>query len=132
MKYIAFIYPDESDDGFNATIPDLEGCFSCGDTFEQTVEMIKEAGELYCEDLKTIPKASSLEELLSNKELDVPSNATPQVVDLKVEKLSRINIMIKSDILEAIPQRLSEFNGNRSAYLQNLVIRDLKEHNITI
>lgn len=132
MKYIAFIYLDESGDGFNATIPDLEGCFSCGDTFEQTVEMIKEAGELYCEDLKTVPKASSLEELLANKELDVPSNATPQVVDLKVEKLSRINIMIKSDILEAIPQRLSEFNGNRSAYLQNLVIRDLKEHNITI
>lgn len=132
MKYIAFIYPDESGDGFNATIPDLEGCFSCGDTFEQTVEMIKEAGELYCEDLKTIPKASSLKELLANKELEIPSNAIPQVVDLKVEKLSRINIMIKSDILEAIPQRLSEFNGNRSAYLQNLVIRDLKEHNITI
>ncbi|MFA6760266.1 MAG: type II toxin-antitoxin system HicB family antitoxin [Sulfuricurvum sp.] len=132
MKYIAFIYPDESGDGFNATIPDLEGCFSCGDTFEQTVEMIKEAGELYCEDLKTIPKASSLKELLANKELDIPSNATPQVVDLKVEKLARINIMIKSDILEAIPQRLAEFNGNRSAYLQNLVIQDLQEHNITI
>lgn len=132
MKYIAFIYPDESGDGFNATIPDLDGCFSCGDTFEESVEMIKEAGELYCEDLKTIPKASLLKELLTNKDLVIPSNAIPQVVDLKVEKLSRINIMIKSDILEVIPKRLSEFNGNRSAYLQNLVIRDLKEHNITI
>jgi len=133
MKYIAFIYKDESDDGFNATIPDLEGCFSCGDTFEETCEMIKEAGELYCDDLKKLPKASTLIELYTKMaSLDIPKTAIPQVTDIKVEKLKRINVMMRSDIIEVLPERLVEFNGNRSAYLQNLVINDLNSHNITI
>jgi predicted RNase H-like HicB family nuclease len=132
MKYIAFIYTDENNDGFNATIPDLEGCFSCGDTFEEAVEMIKEAAELYCEDLKTLPKSSTLEELMQRDDLDLEQDAIPQLIDVKVEKLKRINVMMRSDLIEALPQRLVEFNGNRSAYLQNLVLQDLKEHHINL
>jgi len=126
MKYIAFIYKE--DDGYNALVPDLEGCFSCGDSFEESCFMIKEAAELYCEDLKILPKASSLEDLL--KLDDLPKNAIPQLIDIKVEKLKRVNIMMRADILDILPQRLVEFNGNRSAYLQSLVIEDLKSHNI--
>jgi len=133
MKYIAFIYKDESGDGFNATIPDLEGCFSCGDTFEEACEMIKEAGELYCEDLKKLPKPSTLKELSSKMaSLDIPKTAIPQVTEIKVEKLKRINVMMRSDIIEVLPERLVEFNGNRSAYLQSLVINDLNSHKIAI
>ncbi|MDX9744500.1 MAG: type II toxin-antitoxin system HicB family antitoxin [Arcobacteraceae bacterium] len=132
MKYIAFIYTDEHDDGYNATVPDLEGCFSCGDTFEEACEMIKEAAELYCEDLNSLPKSSTLETLLARTDLDLPKDAMPQLIDIKVEKLKRINIMMRTDILEALPERLVEFNGNRSAYLQNLVISDLRNVNIHI
>jgi len=38
--------------------------------------------------------------------------------------------MMRADILDILPQRLVEFNENRSAYLQSLVIEDLKSHNI--
>jgi predicted RNase H-like HicB family nuclease len=130
MKYIAFIYTDEHEDGFNAMIPDLDGCFSCGDTFEEACEMIKEAGELYCEDLQKLPKASTLKELLNRNDLDIPKNAMPQLVNVKVEKLKRINVMMRTDIIDVLPERLVEFNGNRSAYLQNLVIQDLHSHKI--
>jgi len=75
MKYIAFIYTDEHNDGYNAIVPDLEGCFSCGKTFEEAVEMIKEAAELYCEDLKILPNASSLEELMQRDDLNLKQNA---------------------------------------------------------
>jgi len=54
----------------------------------------------------------------------------PQLIDIKVEKLKRVNIMMRADILDILLQRLVEFNGNRSAYLQSLVIEDLKSHNI--
>jgi len=47
-----------------------------------------------------------------------------------VEKLKRINVMMRSDILEVLPERLVAFNGNRSAYLQSLVLQDLKNNNI--
>ncbi|MCK9492458.1 MAG: type II toxin-antitoxin system HicB family antitoxin [Sulfurimonas sp.] len=130
MKYIAFIYADEDEDGFNAMIPDLDGCFSCGDTFEEACVMIKEAGELYCEDLKKLPKASTLKELLDRNDLDIPQNAIPQLTNVKVEKLKRINVMMRTDIIDVLPERLVEFNGNRSAYLQNLVIQDLHSHKI--
>jgi len=39
-------------------------------------------------------------------------------------------VMMRSDIINILPERLVEFNGNRSAYLQNLVINDLKSHHI--
>lgn len=40
--------------------------------------------------------------------------------------------MMRSDIVEILPERLVEFNGNRSAYLQNLVLQDLKVHHINL
>ena len=77
---------------------------------------------------RSLPKSSSLENLL--KSADIDKNASPQLIDIKVEKLRRINVMMRADIIDVLPQRLVEFNGNRSAYLQNLVIKDLHSHNI--
>jgi predicted RNase H-like HicB family nuclease len=128
MKYIAFIHKE--DDGYVAVVPDLNFTSSYGDTFEDAVKNIIEASELYCEDLKTLPKASTLEELSNNQEVEIKPNATPQLIDVKVEKLRRINVMMRSDILEVLPERLIEFNGNRSAYLQTLVLQDLQAHKI--
>jgi len=130
MEYIAFIYKE--DDTYVAVVPDLNFTSSYGETFADAVHNIIEASELYCEDLKTLPKASSLEELLQRDDLDLPKDAIPQLINVKVEKLKRINVMMRSDIIEILPQRLVEFNGNRSAYLQNLVINDLKNNNIAI
>jgi predicted RNase H-like HicB family nuclease len=47
-----------------AKVPDLDGCFSCGDTIEEAKENIKDAITLYLEDLKeegkTIPQPTLL------------------------------------------------------------------------
>ena len=128
MKYIAFIHKE--DGGYVAVVPDLNFTSSYGDTFEDAVKNIIEASELYCEGLKTLPKASTLDELLNNPEVALEDGAIPQLIDIKVEKLKRINVMMRSDILEVLPERLVAFNGNRSAYLQNLVLQDLRNHNI--
>lgn len=130
MEYIAFIHKE--DDNYVAVVPDLNFTSTYGKTFVEAVHYIKEASELYCEDLSILPKASTLETLLARTDLDLPQNAMPQLIDIKVEKLKRINIMMRTDILEALPERLVEFNGNRSAYLQNLVIHDLQHANIHI
>lgn len=130
MQYLAFIHKEDND--YVAVVPDLNFTSSYGETFEEAVEMIKEAAELYCEDLKTLPKSSTLEELMQRDDLDLEPNAIPQLIDIKVEKLKRINVMMRSDIVEVLPERLVEFNGNRSAYLQNLVLQDLREHHINL
>lgn len=127
MEYLAFIHKE--DDDYVAVVPDLNFVSSYGDDFIEVVHNIKEASELYCEDLELLPKASSLESLLKLDE--IKKDAIPQLIDIKVEKLKQINVMMRSDIINLLPQRLVEFQGNRSAYLQNLVINDLKSHHIT-
>lgn len=128
MEYIAFIHK-ESDD-YVAVVPDLNFVSSYGSNFIEAVHNIKEASELFCEELETLPKPSSLEKLLELE--DIAKDAMPQLIDVKVEKLKRVNVIMRSDILESLKERLVEFNGNRSAYLQNLVIKDLKSHKISI
>lgn len=128
MEYIAFIHK-ESDD-YVAVVPDLNFVSSYGSNFIEVVHNIKEASELFCEELETLPKPSSLEKLLELE--DIEKDAMPQLIHVKVEKLKRVNVIMRSDILESLKERLVEFNGNRSAYLQNLVIKDLKSHKISI
>ena len=128
MEYIAFIHK-ESDD-YVAVVPDLNFVSSYGSNFIEVVHNIKEASELFCEELETLPKPYSLEKLLELE--DIEKDAMPQLIDVKVEKLKRVNVIMRSDILESLKERLVEFNGNRSAYLQNLVIKDLKSHKISI
>lgn len=130
MEYIAFINKENND--YVAVVPDLNFVSSYGSTFKEVVHNIIEASELYCEDLKTLPKSSSLEELTNRDDIELEKNAMPQLINVKVEKLKRLNIMMRSDIVDVLPERLVEFNGNRSAYLQNLVIQDLHSHHIAI
>lgn len=42
MRYPIVIHKDE-DSCFGVTVPDLPGCFSAGDTFEEALEMAREA-----------------------------------------------------------------------------------------
>ncbi len=130
MEYIAFIHKENND--YVAVVPDLNFVSSYGDTFADIISNIIEASELYCEDLKTLPKASILEELLNDKSIELEKDAMPQLINIKVEKLKRINVMMRRDIIEILPQRLVEYNGNRSAYLQSLVIQDLNSHNMMV
>jgi antitoxin HicB len=50
MRQVIFI-PDVDSGGFTAIVPSLPGCVSEGDTFEEAVANIKEAIELYIEDM---------------------------------------------------------------------------------
>ncbi|KKQ73758.1 MAG: hypothetical protein US94_C0026G0005 [Berkelbacteria bacterium GW2011_GWB1_38_5] len=58
-KYIAVFEPDKEIGGYTVTIPELPGCISEGDTFEDALVNIKEAAELYMEVMKDKIKESS-------------------------------------------------------------------------
>lgn len=59
----------EEDGGYHAFCPMLKGCHSQGDTFEETIENITEAMELYIESLiadnQLIPKEDLIVKPLS-------------------------------------------------------------------
>lgn len=122
MKYIAFIHKE--DDSYVAAVPDLNYTSSFGDTFEEAVDNIKEAAELYCEDEEELPKASSYEELLENA--DIEKGSTPQLIDVKVEKNVRFNVIMPMDIKDKVDAKAAiTHKGNRSAYLTDLAREDV-------
>lgn len=51
FQYTAVFEPEETG-GYSVSIPALPGCISQGETFEEALVHIKEAAELYLEDLK--------------------------------------------------------------------------------
>jgi predicted RNase H-like HicB family nuclease len=51
MKEYAVIY-EQGKHNWGAVVPDLPGCVSIGDTLEQVQENVKEAIELYLEELQ--------------------------------------------------------------------------------
>ncbi|MFP4026039.1 MAG: type II toxin-antitoxin system HicB family antitoxin [Thiohalospira sp.] len=55
--------------GFSAYVPDLPGCITVGDTHEETKAHMKEAIELYIEELKsnnmTVPEATTKSDIVS-------------------------------------------------------------------
>lgn len=50
MKEYTVIY-EWAGENYSAYVPDLPGCIACGDTVEETEELMKEAIELYIEAL---------------------------------------------------------------------------------
>ena len=62
MKEYTVIY-EWAGDNYSAYVPDLPGCVACGDTLEETQELIKGAMALYIEELKNdgkpIPEATT-------------------------------------------------------------------------
>lgn len=46
------VFQEEIEGGFSVWVPDLPGCASQGETLEEALENIKEAMELYLEDVK--------------------------------------------------------------------------------
>ena len=60
MSYKVSIVIEKDEHGYYAYCPELEGCQSQGDSFEEVVENIKEAIELYLETLTEEERKASL------------------------------------------------------------------------
>lgn len=70
MWYPIVIEPGDADHAYGVVVPDIPGCFSAGDTFEEAVVNAKEAIEghleILCEDGSDIPQASDVQTHLNN------------------------------------------------------------------
>jgi predicted RNase H-like HicB family nuclease len=62
LKEYVVIY-EWAGNNYSAYVPDLPGCIACGDTLEDTQQLIKESMEIYIETLredgKPIPEPST-------------------------------------------------------------------------
>ncbi len=58
---IPIVIHKDADSDYGATVPDLPGCFSAGETLDETLAMAKEAIELHMEWLITEKTVARLE-----------------------------------------------------------------------
>jgi predicted RNase H-like HicB family nuclease len=70
MQYLV-VFEKSSDGSIWARVPDLDGCYSSGNSLEEAKEHVKEAIELYLEDLKE-----------EGKPIPLPNNLKAEMVEV--------------------------------------------------
>jgi predicted RNase H-like HicB family nuclease len=71
MSYKVSIVIEKDKDGYYAYCPELEGCQTQGDTFEEVIANIKEAIELYLETLSVEERKTFLSQEILTTTLEV-------------------------------------------------------------
>ena len=122
MLYPVAVEAGDAKHAFGVVVPDLPGCFSAGDTFEEALVNAREAIELHVEALldagEQVPAPSPVDKLVADPDLkgfvwafiDVPAEALDNAVE-------RVNVTIPRRVLHAIDQAAQRQNKSRSAYL---------------
>ena len=88
MRFAAVIHKDE-ESVYGASVPDLPGCFSAGDTFEEAIESAREAIACHLEGLllndEPVPAKTPFEAHRANKDY---ADGTWAVVAIDISNLS--------------------------------------------
>lgn len=72
MKNINYLYiVEKTQNGYSAYVPDLPGCITVGDSLEETKKNIKEAMELYLEQLKLDNQAFPLPKIVNAEMINI-------------------------------------------------------------
>lgn len=106
-KYIfPAIFTPEDEGGYSILFPDIKGCYTCGDTLEDGLNMADDALSLILVNLedenKVIPKPSAINELnMTGDEF-----ATLISVDTEVYRKTLNNMAVKKTL--SIPQYLNQ------------------------
>lgn len=125
MKYPVVLHHD-NDSAWGVTVPDIPGCFSAGDTFDEaldnTVEAISVHLELLAENGEEIPKASSIETHIRNSDYrnGIWSFADVDVVPF-LGQTEKINVTLPSALIRKIDGKYK----NRSKFLTEAVLKAL-------
>jgi predicted RNase H-like HicB family nuclease len=127
-EYIAlFEHDDEA--GYGVVFPDLPGCFSAGDDYDDAVRNAHEALALYAEGNDNMPEPRSLEEIKAGwadwKEWEKEYKFLIGKVALypMKTKAQRFNITMRSDLVA----RVDRVASNRCAFIETATENLLKQ-----
>lgn len=132
MRYPVAIEEGDARHAHGVVVPDLPGCFSAGDTFDEALSNAQEAILLHLEGLldagKAIPKPSAIEKLRRKREF---KNWTWAVVDVDMsqlgDKATRINITLPQRILRAVDSHARRTGESRSGFLARAAVDAMRK-----
>ena len=127
MRYPIVLHTDDGK-GYGVTVPDLPGCFSAGDTLEETFEMAREAIECHIEgilmDEEPIPKQKPLQTHLDSGYYD---GGIWAIVDIDLTKLrietKKVEVEFPSPVLNMIDLLAAREGESRSGFLTHAALR---------
>ena len=113
-----------TDDGvrFGVTVPDLPGCFSAGDTFDEALDSVQEAIDLHLEGLiedgGEVPAPKTIAEHRTNPDY---ADGVWAAVEVDVSRFDgraeKINITLPRRLLSKIDQYAAAHGATRSGFL---------------
>jgi predicted RNase H-like HicB family nuclease len=120
MRFVLVIHEEQGK--FGVTVPDLPGCFSAGDTFEDALEGAREAihghVELLIENGQGLPEMRTLDEHRNNPDF---ADAMWGVIEVPVESYfgpaEKINITVPALTLRRIDAYAAQRGESRSRFL---------------
>ena len=125
MKYAVVVHHDK-DSAFGVSVPDLPGCFSAGESFDEALENVIEAIEFHlgglAEEGMDIPQPQPIDAHLENPDY---AGGTWGFVDIDLTpylgKTEKINVTLPSVVIRRIDARYK----NRSRFLAEAALKAL-------
>lgn len=128
MRYYVAIIHQEGDSAFGLTFPDLPGCFSAADHWDEIPEKAAEAIDLYFEDMPQAP-ARALDVLRGLPEVQeaIAEGATLMAVPYIAPDGTQVraNISLDRGLLRAIDDTARGRKMTRSSFLAALARREI-------
>ena len=120
--YFAFVHKDD-DSAYGIVFPDVPGCFSAGDTYDEAVRNAGEALQLHFEALRDlgrqVPEPRSFEALMTDPEVRAEAGEAAFIavqLDLDLTTID-VSIRLEPDLLDAVDQAAKKSGLSRSAFL---------------
>jgi predicted RNase H-like HicB family nuclease len=131
MHYPALIHKDP-DSAYGVIFPDVPGCFSAGDTLDETIQNAAEALAAHVSWLERdgdpVPSPRRPEEIFSDPALAEDREGATLVLIPLVRDLgstTRINVSLDLGLLEAIDDAARRRKQTRSAFIASAVRKEL-------
>ena len=126
--YIALLRKEEGTD-FGVDFPDFPGCVTAGASLEEAMAMASEALELHTEDMKELPAASSLDEVMAD-----PHNTDAVAVCIaaptRKSRAIAVRITLDERLLAEIDRVANATGETRSGFLAAAARKRLRQQGV--
>ena len=132
MLYPIVIEPGSDDHAFGVVVPDIPGCFSAGDSFEDAVINAREAIEghleILCEDNLEIPQATQVQAHIGKAEYSGWVWALVEVdITPFLGKSQKVNVTLPDVLIKRIDDTVARQPSykSRSGFLAQAALHEL-------
>lgn len=129
MRYPIVIERGDNKTAYGVVVPDLPGCFSAGESFDEAISNAVEAATLWIEEAietgRNVPAPSTLEVLQDREEYQGPQWVWGfATVDSALfdDRSERINVTIPRRILARLDAQAKAMGETRSGYIARLAL----------